>query len=96
MVNMIKQEFKDFESQIGVQMVRPSAAFADKQKRFESPKKIVAKIGDDGLLKAGYPGPGEYHNELKWVKTLTKDSSPSEYKVRQQRINVTAPSIPSH
>ena len=52
----------------GIQVIKPSANFVSRQKRFESAKseKSPALIGES---EAQAPGPGYYFKEIEWIQT---------------------------
>ena len=54
----------------GIQVIKPSANFASRQKRFDSSKaeKTVALISEDEKARQ-VPGPGQYFKEMEWIHT---------------------------
>jgi hypothetical protein len=52
----------------GIQVIKPSANFASRQKRFETGKtdKVQALISEEDRVRQ-VPGPGQYFKEIEWI-----------------------------
>ena len=77
-------------------MVKPTANFASRQKRFEDPN-AVATLADGGPgVQTTIPGPGSYEHSQPW-QSLNKKGIKWQQPIAMQKVALpNAPSIPSH
>ena len=84
--------------QFGIQLVKPSANFASKNKRFNDGTNATSLANGGPGVQTQQPGPGHYEVPGEWRASQSKTqggwSQPQDHQVMQVLPN--APSIPSH